>query len=150
MTTLEVVLFLLVIVESVQVSAMLWNIVKMRKQVDRIVSDPEFMGKVLSSMLFGFMERVKKNPEDADKLFGFIAVAGQAAFDGVMQMMNDPKNPTGSSLSSLPLDFLPKKIRGLVGLADHPLVRKYLERYTGGKTASAPTDPAAPAAPGEW
>lgn len=141
MTSLEIILAFLVIVETAQISVMLYNIIKMRKTVEMFISDPELMGQIALSTIFGFFDRIKERPDDQERLFGFIATCGMAAWEGVMSRMS-AKNPDGTSNSMPSLDFLPKKWRGVLELLNHPIVQGFLKKKGIGGDAVVQDGPA--------
>ncbi len=83
MSTLEALLLIFVIIETLQVFFLLRNNIKMKNLIAEILTNEEYAATVAKNMVFGFMEDVINDKEKADTFFQFVASCGINAAVGI-------------------------------------------------------------------
>jgi hypothetical protein len=126
MNALEWILLIFVAVETTQIFYLAYNTYKMRKTLELVVKDADFMGQALNSMVFGFMDRITKNEKDQHAFFGFIATCGLAMYEGILQRVKG--EGAGQDMGAgIPLEMIPKKYRGIVALLE-PVIKSFTQK----------------------
>lgn len=79
----ETLVFVFILVESVQMAGILWNTRQTNKLIRGLMEDPSIGGSVLSNGLHGFIQELAKSKEKQEAFFGLVQIMGQAALEGV-------------------------------------------------------------------
>lgn len=81
--TTEQLFLIFIIVEMIQMFLLVISSWRTQKDINRLVSDPEFGGNILSNGVHGFIRELSKDKEKQEAFFGLIQIMGQAALEGV-------------------------------------------------------------------
>jgi hypothetical protein len=114
MTAFELLVFIFVIIETLQVFFLLRNNRKLKTLVEQIITDEEYAAAVATNMLFGFMEEVHENKEKQEMFFGFLNTCAISAYASIMQRLDQLPVATKEAA----LKGLPKGLKSVIKTAD--------------------------------
>jgi len=80
---IETLVFIFILVETIQMAGILYNTHKTNKLIDGLMNDPAVGGKVLSEGIHGFIEALQSDPKKQEYFFGLMASIGNAAIQGI-------------------------------------------------------------------
>ena len=132
METLEVIVMIFVIIETVQIFFLLRTNRQTKKLIADVVTNSEYAAEVATNMLFGFMGRIIDNEEDRVQFFEFVqacAIQGAAGVqswlkggDGgqrdIIQVTKSGKVKPGPGLADIGSRLLEKFLEGTLDSAE--------------------------------